>query len=626
MLLTLFVFSCSDKTTQPFTHTVATPIFNYESGTYLQGQEYSISCETPEVTIRYTTDGSNPNKNSKVYAEPFTIETSSLVKAVAFKKGWNQSAIASAFYEIYYSGWDEITEITRIIAEPDTIYADNGISYSTISVTVKDFENFAVPGHNVMFKTSLGNIISSATTDDYGIARTTFRAESVTGVATIWAIIRNYHPDHPDLLVSGDTASVCVTIQEAPQVVPTVHSIQFLQTDEIHMNVLNTSFNDHAALRVKLLDENQNLVTTPQNVWFKIVSSNPPLGVNLNNQPVSDSVMTVSENGYAQVYVYSGTVPGNLAVRASCTTTTDYITAIKTDIVIHVGPPHTINIFSSGYNTGINVGAGLWRIIVGAQMSDIYGNPSEYGTSVWFSLPDDNNNCLINSAAYVGNESVTGDSTAGVAYTTLTYSGIYTFERLKIRATTGGVNGMEVIGETYIVLPLNQPQLEFEIIPGNLVFHGNTNTIPPSAAATINASVFDVQGCPIHNARISLTASAGEFESIYGTNRDPLNCNPYSSPNIIVTDWYDQYAIYEWYYDPFWQIPGGPDIIDDGQDGLAKGQIRFYEWEIPLGDPMTGKSDLLTRCPGILVVTITGRLINTNIKASSTIILIRYPT
>lgn len=722
---------------------------------------------------------------------------------------------------------DQLREITRISASPETIYADNGITYSEISVTVKNGENFAVPGQIVMFKTSLGRILTSVPADSTGVAKSTFWDEGTTGVATIWAIVRNYSVENPDSLISGDTTSVTVTIADVPpisslvlempsslnpqplnvmqiitvraraknilgndvpdntlisfassagyftdiegnpigdsivvstengratttfnagpiagagtitarisdqmssrdiivspgrpanlnlksyvevngelveadtssvdspnyiwmqavikdaynNVVPSkpikfgtnlgtfvntvqeittnsdsdgmaqvrftpglqagaatitayangdtltdqlifsikstkIHSIQFAQAGQIDLNVANTGGTESTILKVKLYDINGNLIDTPKNVYFRIMNPNPPDGANLNNMPVSDSVLVVSNGGEAQISVNSGTESGILNIRASCTSEGRWIKATKPNIVIHAGPPNRVVPFASGFNTGTNMGGGLWQIIAGANVYDIYNNPVDYGTSVWFYLPSDILNCQIGANAYVGNESVQGDSTAGVAYTTLMYSGIFTFENLKIRAVTGGINGIEVIGEAFIVLPLNQPQLELEIIPGNLVYHGNTNTVPASATALLNLSLFDVQGSAIHNARISMTSTRGTFEYTVGTNEDPMNSNSQATPWIVITDWYDQNS-------------ANPDItpipyndVNDGQDGLAQGLIRFYAWEIPFGDPMTNT-------PGITSVTVTARLLGTAASATSTTTLIRYPT
>lgn len=612
LLISLILISCSEKTTQPFANTIATPVFSLASGIYHPSQTLTINCSSPGATIRYTINGSVPDKQSPLYSAPIIIDSTQTVKAVAFKKGWNQSAVASVNLEMYNSGMTDIVHIMQVTATPDSIYADGGITHSLIRAKVVNSEAFGVQGQLVTFQTTLGIITQEAVTDENGFATSTFSGENLAGSAHITISTRKYHPEHPDFVICADTMYKDVSILQIP-LVQQVHAIEFTHSGQLDLDVINTGGVSSAPLEVRLLDEDSNLVTEPQNVWFRIINSSPPAGVNLDNHAMQDSVLAISVNGIAQVTINSGTGSGIVTVRASCTSGGNYLQAIKPDIFIHAATPHNIVVFASGYNTGENMAGGLWRIVVGAVVTDINNNPIGYGTSVWFSLPDNETNCTVQSYSYVGNESIYGDSTAGVAYTTLTYSGVYTFESIKLRASTGGINGIEVIGQDFIVLPLNQPQLEVEIVPGNIVFHGNTNPTPASAVASINVSVFDIQGNAIHNARIILSSTRGVFEYTPGTNIDPLNCNSELTPNIIVTDWYDAHAV---------EIPGDPTTYTDvpgGQDGLAQGLIRFYAWEIPLGDPMVGN-------PGVTSVTISGRLLGTNIESSSTTTLIRYPT
>jgi len=713
-----------------------------------------------------------------------------------------------------------------ISASPSTIYADNGITFSIVSVAVKDGAAFPVVGQIVRFKTDLGRILTSVATDSTGIARTTFWDGGVPGTANITAIVQNFSADNPDSLISADTTQIAVTIANVPPIsevtlelpstlnpqplnvmqaitvrgrarnilgndVPDntlltfsatkgffidsegntlgdsivvatlngratctynagpiagtgvltvrisnassardvlinpgrpasirlrsyvqvgqqlieadtssvaspnwiwmraelkdsynnvcaitpvkfrtnlgtflntvqeittnsdvqglaqvrftpglqagaatitalangdtlthaiifniksndIYSIQFTQSGQIDLNVANTGGTETAILKVKLYDINGNLIDTPQNVYFKLANGAPPAGSNLNNSPQGDSVLVISNGGEAQISVNSGTESGVLIIKASCTsmTTGRYVRAMKANIVIHAGPPHTIVPFISGYNTGENMGGGLWRVVAGASIFDTYGNPVDYGTSVWFTMPDLSFDVQIQANTYAGNESANGDSTAGVAYTVLTYSGIYSLEQVKVRATTGGIGGADVYGESFCILPLNQPQLELEIVPGHIDFHGNTNPTPPTATAILNASLFDIQGCAIHKARISLTSTRGFFEYTPGTCEDPNNCNPQDDAHIIVTDWYDQNSLNN--NPPYWDV-------NDNQDGLAQGLIRFYATEIPLGDPMTNT-------PGSTTVTITARLLGTNTSAQTTENLLRYPT
>ena len=79
---------------------VATPTFTPAAGSYISVQTVSLACATEGATIYYTLDGTDPTTESTVYAEAFTVSTTTTVKAFAVKEGMNNSAIASATYTI----------------------------------------------------------------------------------------------------------------------------------------------------------------------------------------------------------------------------------------------------------------------------------------------------------------------------------------------------------------------------------------------------------------------------------------------------------------------------------------------------------------------------------------------
>ena len=692
----------------------------------------------------------------------------------------------------------QVRIITKAVASPDTIYSDNNITYSTISITVKDGEGFAATNQMVQFKTDLGRVLTNVATDSTGVARSIFWDDGDVGTASIYAIVRKYHDSVADSIVSADTTMVNVEIVDVPPIqslslefptpasigpqpmtvtqaitirarainilgndvpnntlitfattrgnfmdaegnllgdsvvvqtvngrasvqlhagtiagsgmvtarladksaqrgiivspgrpanlelksfvqvdgtmieadtsfvgspnpifmqakltdmhnnlCPTkpvkfttnlgtfinttqtvtmnsdingtatvrftpglqagaatisafangdtltsslifnvssddIHSIQWTQEEQITLSVANTGGTSSAILRVKLKDINGNLIDTPQNVYFKIMNTNPPAGANLNNQPVQDSVLVVSSGGEAQISVNSGTTAGVLTVRASCTKNGKYVFASKPNIIIQAGPPHTIVPFIGGFNTGTNMGGGLWRVIAGAVIKDQWGNPVERGTAVRFFLPGDTYNCQIVADAFVGNVSVNGDSLAGVAYTVLTYSGTYTYEPLTIRVETLNGQGASVYGQSIVILPLQDPRFEMQAVPSLLNFGQDA---PAFKETDVHALLTDSQGNFIHDAKIMLVSTRGNFVQTAGTNNDPND-----PPWQITTDW----------------------------NGLAIGRIRFYVVEIPLPDP-------LTQTPGNAAGTIVGRILGTAITAETVVQLYRYP-
>lgn len=101
IITALVVMGCQTTTK---VNKVAAPIFTPPGGVYDQPQTVSITCATPGAEIRYTLDGSDPPANSYVYTGPFTVEMGTVVKAMAFKAGYEDSKVVTAWYEQYYYG------------------------------------------------------------------------------------------------------------------------------------------------------------------------------------------------------------------------------------------------------------------------------------------------------------------------------------------------------------------------------------------------------------------------------------------------------------------------------------------------------------------------------------------
>ncbi|GEM_PF-1207408 len=90
----------SNISTGAYYFKVATPVFEPPSGSYGEPQKVSISCATPEAVIRYTTNNTDPTAASSIYTTPLNITCSTTVKAKAFRLGWTDSQIATAYYQI----------------------------------------------------------------------------------------------------------------------------------------------------------------------------------------------------------------------------------------------------------------------------------------------------------------------------------------------------------------------------------------------------------------------------------------------------------------------------------------------------------------------------------------------
>ena len=79
---------------------VPMPVFSLAAGTYTEPQTVTVSCSDAEAIICYTTDGTDPTANSTVYSGPITIESTTVLKAVAIAVDGEASKVTTAKYVI----------------------------------------------------------------------------------------------------------------------------------------------------------------------------------------------------------------------------------------------------------------------------------------------------------------------------------------------------------------------------------------------------------------------------------------------------------------------------------------------------------------------------------------------
>ena len=128
-------------------------------------KEVTVQCGTATegAEIRYTTDGTEPTKESSLYTEPFVIDHSATIKLKAFKNGLNPSTVAT--YEASKATY----------RNPDQVHpTKNGAAY-------KYYEGYFSKVNDIQVK---GKLVSTGTCDQIGLS-----------VAKI--------PDHYGLIFSG---------------------------------------------------------------------------------------------------------------------------------------------------------------------------------------------------------------------------------------------------------------------------------------------------------------------------------------------------------------------------------------------------------------------------------------
>jgi hypothetical protein len=481
----------------------------------------------------------------------------------------------------------EVEADTSHVGSPNHIFMES---------TLVDMYNNSVQGKNVKFTTDLGTFLNTTQsvniqTNEYGVARVRFTPGLFAGAATIGASALN------------DTLQTSLIFNVTSD---QIHSIDFTQQDLIKLNVANTGGLQSAVLRVKLRDINGNLIDKPQKVYFKIMNaaSNMPAGANLNNASPTDSVMVTSNGGEAQVSVNAGTDSGMLIIRASCTTEEGrWIKATKANIIIQSGPAHTLECFISGFNTGVNMGGGVWRIVAGAHVRDRWQNPVQNGTAVQFAIYGEGAHpgylpftaAQIVSGGEVGNESVNGDSLPGVAYTTITYNGILTNEVVTIYASSGGEYGEAVDMFSEVILPLNDPRFEIQVIPAFVNF--GQNPPPATQTADITMSLTDGQGLNITGSEVLMYTSRGQL-ILHPDHYFPANPNYVQLP-------------------PNYRDIAHPELVTT-YIGVGHARIKVFLNEFEMGNGDTG-------APSETGVMITGRLMGTGTEDFTELNVLRYP-
>lgn len=106
------------------TQRIQKPTISLASGRYSASQSVSLSHPLANVKIRYTTDGSEPHADSKVYSGPFSISKTATVKAKAFLAGFIPS---DTEVETYFINEHAFTLPVVSISTKSTYLWDNTI-------------------------------------------------------------------------------------------------------------------------------------------------------------------------------------------------------------------------------------------------------------------------------------------------------------------------------------------------------------------------------------------------------------------------------------------------------------------------------------------------------------------
>ncbi|MCF7793792.1 MAG: hypothetical protein K9N09_08590 [Candidatus Cloacimonetes bacterium] len=511
-------------------------------------------------------------------------QTSNGIAKVYFNSG-TQSGLATITCSV--SNVQEVAEVPVLPGNPNnmTLNADpvlihvNANESSNITATVKDvYGNPVLPGTLVTFESTIGTVNPSDATDEYGHANTTFSPGVQAGLAEITA--------------TADSASATTQVTVISD---QVYSLAYAFSGQIDINLLGTGGNESVEIVVNLYDSNGNLIDDNDDleVYFKFITAPIPgigdIGANLNNTvfyPSTDSVSVQPENGQAVVSVSSGTNPGTVGLKAyTYNASNSMISASKSNIVVHSGPPNSIELTIGDVDSGENMGGGMWQIQCAAIINDAWGNPVDYGTAVWFSLEDaefpgtDPDWAAIGAEAYVGNENTSGDSLDGVAYTYMNYEGNHTNDSLVVWVEVSGPTST-FTDSTVVIMPIQFAQIDIVATPSHVDWTATNN--PEYQYTLVQILVTDEQNNPINGQPVYITSTPGV---------------PVAGPNSTTPS--------------FIGYTGNV----NGIQGMLHKSILFYKYECPAPGLVP---------PGTTDAVIVATLLGTGISGDITVTLNRY--
>ena len=107
---------------------VAEPEFSQERGFYETSLDVAITTETKRSVIYYTLDGSEPKETDVKYTNPIPIDSTTPLRARAFKIGWLPSPVETATYFVNESEAIKSLPVVSIVGdERESLYEPNGI-------------------------------------------------------------------------------------------------------------------------------------------------------------------------------------------------------------------------------------------------------------------------------------------------------------------------------------------------------------------------------------------------------------------------------------------------------------------------------------------------------------------
>ncbi|MBW6515195.1 MAG: chitobiase/beta-hexosaminidase C-terminal domain-containing protein [Candidatus Cloacimonetes bacterium] len=187
---------------------VAPPTFSPPGGTYYGAVSVTISTTTPDATIHYTTDGTDPTQSSPIFSDPIDVDESMTIKARGYADDLEPSIISTAVYTINYPV--EVFDVATLKSSPQdgTVYT---LSNEVILTFQQTFRNQKFIQDN-----TAGILID----DLSGVITTTYQVgdgiSGLTGTLNTYGNMIQLTPiQNPDPATSNNNPIIPITITMA---------------------------------------------------------------------------------------------------------------------------------------------------------------------------------------------------------------------------------------------------------------------------------------------------------------------------------------------------------------------------------------------------------------------------
>ena len=154
---------------------VATPTITPNGGEFETSVEVTLACETTDAAIHYTTDGTDPTAESTLYENPFTLNATTTVKAIAMKENMQNSAIAEATFTktepVVAVNYTRITSLSQLQDGDKVIlasrYDDDATHYKVAPTRIANsrFNAVTVTAENDVISTDVDSVVWTLSID-----------------------------------------------------------------------------------------------------------------------------------------------------------------------------------------------------------------------------------------------------------------------------------------------------------------------------------------------------------------------------------------------------------------------------------------------------------------------------